>query len=486
MRRCYLTVVMACWALLWMGGMPPAVQPLSARLDSTNPARRHSPSAGGQGTLPEEALADPDEVQVPSAFLSTPPSHSGDVSLIVEKSSQTLILYQMSPHPRELFRVRCSTGKNFGPKTLSGDAKTPEGVYFFTREYEEKYLSPVYGARAFTTDYPNLLDRLARRTGSAIWLHGVDKPLAPFDSNGCVAVGNADLLAISPFITLNRTPIIIVETMGHHAIGTGMAAAEATKALVKAWHLALQEADRQAVAACYAGSPPAAPSWWAPWSRQQEAIQAQGAPLTLSAEDIAVYRHRNTLVAVCDQYLAAGDTAVRVGRKKFFLEYQEGRLVILGDTYQRAPAIYTGDSAANPLLAACRRIGESLSPPVEESTLAAADADAVPIDAWLDDWMLAWSSRDLDAYADFYADKFRSQGMDKNAWLQYKQRVNRRYRFIRLSWENVVLTPRNDRLVVSFTQEYESNLFRSVGIKELVLIRENDGWKIYRERWKRL
>ena len=495
MKKRNIALIMTCWTLLYFGSPADAAQPplyenLNRPASHDRYANFKAPNA--QKYRPTDAVVrdfDPNMGMAPSVFVSHEPGDAGANAVVVEKSSQTLILYDMFQTPKEIFRLRCSTGKNYGPKTLSGDAKTPEGVYFFTQEHDEKYLTPVYGVKAFPTDYPNLLDRLALRTGSAIWLHGTDKLLTPYDSNGCVAVENADLLALSPFITVNRTPIIIVEKLQYRPMNAGHEEATAVADLLKRWHTAIETAAYEDYIGCYGGAAPA-PPWWSPWEQSREALLSNHVPVMLEAKNIAVYRHRNTLVAVFDQYLQADDSAAWVGTKKFFLEPQDGRLVILGDTYQAPSDIGQDGPMENPLIAVSRSLEQALGIAREETepaeTTAGIGEAAIPIEQWLDEWLMAWSSKDLKTYGDFYADDFRSQGMNKNAWLNYKRNVNRKYRFIRLSKKDIVLAPLDNQLVVSFTQEFESNAFRSVGTKKLVLIRQNEAWKIYRETFEKM
>ncbi len=133
--------------------------------------------------------------------------------LVVEKDTQQFFLYSYDGTFKEMYQFDCSTGKKYGPKIRRGDAKTPEGIYFFVKQFEEKDLSPIYGTRAYPMDYPNFLDRVAERTGSAIWLHGINKTLKPMDSNGCVELENVNIDEIAKYITLNRTPIIVTDRL---------------------------------------------------------------------------------------------------------------------------------------------------------------------------------------------------------------------------------------------------------------------------------
>lgn len=344
--------MLAFWSLLFLSASAWAtLQPSSPQRREALPVTK-SPDRAQDGP---RAAAPPDGETPPAVFVSHEPGKDSAYAILVEKASQSLTLYEMQEPPRPVFRMRCSTGKNPGPKTVSGDAKTPEGVYFFHQEFDEKHLSPIYGVKAFPTDYPNLMDRLAQRTGSAIWLHGTDKPLKPYDSNGCVTVENADLLALSPFITLNRTPIIIVERIPHpHGHGGGKDAA-AVEALLESWRRAVESGSGADLTACYeAGA--WLPSWWEEWTGRQAILTASGAPLCLEMKAPAVFRTRNTLVAVCDPYLRAGGAPVRAGVRQFFMEYQDGRLVILADT---DPAV-SGERGEDPLLAASRSIRPGL------------------------------------------------------------------------------------------------------------------------------
>ena len=132
--------------------------------------------------------------------------------IVVSKKKQKLYFYEKKGGKFTLLKTfDCSTGKEEGRKQIEGDKKTPEGIYFFIKEYKERELSDIYGAKAYVMDYPNFFDKLDNRSGSAIWLHGIDKILKKRNSNGCVALKNRDLKFLSKKIHLFKTPIIIVE-----------------------------------------------------------------------------------------------------------------------------------------------------------------------------------------------------------------------------------------------------------------------------------
>jgi murein L,D-transpeptidase YafK len=142
--------------------------------------------------------------------------------VVVEKSTQNLFVYSnYNATPVATFEI--TTGKQNGQKYEEGDLKTPEGIYFFQHILSGDKLPKAddYGDRAFTLNYPNPIDRKERRNGSGIWLHGAfdeSKTTVPNNSRGCVVMKNGDLVEVSKYIFLNRTPICIYEKISYDSI----------------------------------------------------------------------------------------------------------------------------------------------------------------------------------------------------------------------------------------------------------------------------
>ena len=151
--------------------------------------------------------------RVPDVLVFLYPEKGNEYAIVVEKDNQRLFLYGLKSAYRKIYDMKCSTGEVHGTKTRAGDKKTPEGVYFFTKEHKKRDLSPIYGSKAFPIDYPNLLDRIAGHGGNAIWMHGTNKPIEARDSNGCIVLENDDIDKLAKYITLNRTPVIIVDKL---------------------------------------------------------------------------------------------------------------------------------------------------------------------------------------------------------------------------------------------------------------------------------
>lgn len=144
--------------------------------------------------------------------------------LVVEKSTHSLFLYKYAEDKPELVKkYTIMTGKFAGNKMTQGDKKTPEGIYFFqqfhsSQELLERYgdYGKIYGVGAFTTNYPNEMDKRAGKTGSGIWLHSAEndeRVSLGLDSRGCVVAENNDLKDISQYIDLSNTPVVITQDL---------------------------------------------------------------------------------------------------------------------------------------------------------------------------------------------------------------------------------------------------------------------------------
>ena len=182
--------------------------------------------------------------------------------LVAEKSTHSLHLFKNNDGNPELVRTyQIATGKKAGDKETEGDFKTPEGIYNFVDFLTNKQLlaqsgpqGAIYGAGAFVTDYPNVIDRNMKKSGSGIWLHStndetrIDKGL---DSRGCVVTANNELIDVSKYLELNKTPIVIVQDLLYLNEKTYKTQKEELKKLVDGWLEAWRKKDIESYASYY-------------------------------------------------------------------------------------------------------------------------------------------------------------------------------------------------------------------------------------------
>lgn len=108
----------------------------------------------------------------------------------------------------ERLNANSLVGSKGGNKQKEGDLATPIGVY--TLEQRLVGLNQYYGPLALTTSYPNLYDRLQKRTGYGIWIHGM--PLngnrEELNTRGCIAIENNLLKEVDQIVN-HRDSLLI-------------------------------------------------------------------------------------------------------------------------------------------------------------------------------------------------------------------------------------------------------------------------------------
>jgi murein L,D-transpeptidase YafK len=406
-------------------------------------------------------------VLVPDPLVSLGSENGADYAILVEKDTQLLMLYEYKDALSLIHEFNCSTGEVAGRKQKSGDRKTPEGIYFFTKAFEEKDLGPIYGTGAFVMDYPNFLDLKFNRGGHNIWLHGSDKPIKPMDSNGCVVLNNDDLEVLSQYIRLNRTPIIISQELVMVPAEMQLASKNSLVEFLDSWKTAFLEGDWAKFNTFYSELPGGLYTLQKVWDWVRTTWQDEGIPFDIRLQDLALLQGNPCVVALFDQVIHVNHQAKVVGTKKIFLEEDGETWKIVGEMYQPSDP---GDQSNEPLVAALSHLGR-------------LPTDHKAITDLIAEWVDAWSSKDIRRYAACYAPDFQAKGMDLEEWISYKKGLNRLYDSIQVEIEDLKIEPGPEQSIATFLQRYDSSGYKAVGVKRLRLKRIGEAWKIYRETW---
>ncbi len=171
---------------------------------------------------------------------------------IAEKSNHKLYLFKNNNGlPEYVKNFQMATGKSRGDKLITGDHKTPEGIYFLTEFLHRKNLiesygsvGDTYGVGAFVMNYPNPIDIINGKTGGGIWLHSTNDESRinkKMDSRGCLVVKNSDLIGASKYIQLNRTMIIVVQELNFFHETTWDTERNKLKTFLNSWLTSWQE-----------------------------------------------------------------------------------------------------------------------------------------------------------------------------------------------------------------------------------------------------
>ncbi|MCP3955316.1 MAG: L,D-transpeptidase family protein [Desulfobacterales bacterium] len=409
---------------------------------------------------------------IPDLFVSMREGDRPAYALIVEKSSQQITLFKYDGQYQVVDTMQCSTGKARGDKRVSGDKKTPVGAYFVTREFNDRELAPLYGTRAFPLDYPNFMDQRQGRNGYAIWMHGTNRTLIDRDSNGCIALMNQDIDKLSAYIALKDTPILITDKVNYKPSGQAASEDAAIRTFLSRWNNALAKRSYHAYLAFY--DPGYLPdiSWWMQWRKIRNPGPQTMGSIGTRLDFLGIYKHRELFVAIFDQQLSVDGVEAVAGRRKIFISFKSGDPLIVGDTFIASESVDQKAAAVYPLVLATRE-------------LRSRHTGDGAIGNLVDRWLAAWTGKDINAYGACYSDNFRSKQMDLQMWLAYKERLNKAYRYIHVSGENIKIRRDGGTATVTLLQTYESSAHKAQGMKTLILKMEDGKWKIFRETYRR-
>ncbi len=406
-----------------------------------------------------------DEDRITLSFYST------DVPvrfIVVEKSTQRLLIFEQKESLKLLKTFICATGENPGKKIISGDSRTPEGVYFITEIYEDKKIT-VFGSRAYHLDYPNVFDKHAGHRGDGIFIHGTNKPLIPFSSNGCITLANQDLDELATYLTINNIPIIILEILPESLIGTDPQMSKNDLTFSRTL-------DQLSLSSQYFS--PDNIETLSFITFQSQAIASIS--YRVYDENSAEYRYHKRV------YLAP--TVSNNWRTLYSVESQDIIPTLLAQHPVKNLII---EQPPPPEVVA---VPEAPAPPetVTESVVKTVadtptDAVTVPIDrdkellAFVSKWKAAWVNKDIDTYMQCYGPSFKNGRLNRDGWRKKKSYLNKKYSFIKVTIRDIAIKWTDAGANVSFYQIYQSDKYKSNGTKRLQLINRDNKWMIQKE-----
>ncbi len=105
---------------------------------------------------------------------------------------------------------------------------------------------------------------------------------------------------------------------------------------------------------------------------------------------------------------------------------------------------------------------------------------------WLSNWKDLWEKQDLENYIKVYSDQFSDPKFNKKTWLQHKQSLKEKYKFVKINISKANIFTLRDQYLFQFVQDYESDGHKDKGIKNLYVLNNNGQFKILREEWIQL
>lgn len=120
----------------------------------------------------------------------------------------------------------------------------------------------------------------------------------------------------------------------------------------------------------------------------------------------------------------------------------------------------------------------------EKAQLDKAKRDMERVLNRVENWRLAWSSRDVSTYLNFYKSGYHSDKFSSHsAWAENRKHSLRRPKYIKIDLSQTKIVPlANHTFQVSFIQKYRSNRFKDSVKKYLVWQEIGKSWKIIQEK----
>lgn len=283
-----------------------------------------------------------------------------NIALVADKSQRQLQVWQKKDG--QLVNIKSypiDLGKNEGDKVARNDHKTPEGIYYFEKMLEGAGLNfQEYGTRAFTMNYPNLFDRREKKTGDGIWLHAVpDKKGLQRGSRGCVVVSNESILDVSPFIVLNRTPIVVDRELNWVTQKDINQQKEAVTTWLKTWLKSWQTENLEEYMTFYDDTFYSRKMTKAEWKTYKNNLNSMYENIKIFISEPYIVRHdQEWQISFLQKY--ASTNYEDFGEKTLFLKGPPDNLKIIAEDFSAANGTQATAEFTNSHLSCC---GDSLS-----------------------------------------------------------------------------------------------------------------------------
>ncbi|MFH1489351.1 MAG: L,D-transpeptidase, partial [Pseudomonadota bacterium] len=294
-----------------------------------------------------------------------------------------------------------------------------------------------------------------------IWFHGLNKPLKPKDTNGCIALENRDINELADYITLHDTPVVIssrIEKVDNDKLKKEAAALEK---LIEEWRSAWENKEIGRYMSLYHKEFTAGSKDWKSWRDYKARLAKKYDRIRVEIDNLRILKNDGLVLAEFTQRYSTGGFKSE-GKKRIYLKQNSRQWKIIGETFS-----------------------EGQVQPVQQAVLKKPKISPEDeIRKFLDAWKEAWEKKDLKAYIACYDSEFQSRGMDLGAWESHRQRLNQKYRTLNLDIQGLKISEvSNGEAKVSFRQIYRADKYKDYGIKNILLIKRGNLWKIRTEDW---
>ncbi len=451
----------------------------------------------------------------------------------VDKNRQQLYVFERKSPLRIRREFVCTTGQMPGDKQVEGDLKTPEGVYFVERRLNSGLDFGMYGKEAYTLNYPNPVDKLRRKTGHGIWIHGRGQAVVPMETQGCVAMNNDDIAILGRRL-LPGLPVALASQVAHI-----VEPSPEDKKIIRQLETKVREWAKawtsRSVSMFDYYDPQsytlAQDEDFAQFKAQKERLFKQLPWIDTKVQDIQVLQGPGYWVTWFFQDYKAPNLSSKGVRRLYWQADKKGELRIVGMEWlpsldsvvtlarlDKLPGIPVTDASPAPpesgtttMVAEAPQKSVPAPTPVQETTPApekpaglqaakpgtpakkpesqAERAERLGTEGlkFVESWRQIWESGNIDQYAACYAkDAVQSGRRGREAIRAHKRKTwTEQGKPAKVSLTDVRVTVSKTELRADMHQVYrDKSGYSDKGVKTLVLKQEGQNWLIAREDWK--
>ena len=377
-----------------------------------------------------------------------------DNFLLVDKNKQKLFVIAEDStcnlHVIDTFRV--TTGRVTGDKEKEGDLKTPEGIYTVVRKIKDEKLPEKYGPLAFILDYPNYVDKIYKKNGSNIWIHGRNETIKDFQTEGCISLENGHVLDLAKYISLRKTNLVIVDSIGANGTDWDKFHSELNKFIIN-WKSNWSNGSLDQYFASYSPNFKENGHPLEVFKKRKTRIEKKYKWKKIEVDSLWFLISKREVVAHFRQtYVSPNFTSI--GEKELLMVRDTSGFKIIKEDF--------------------KRIGNRIEVNAEITTFLAG-------------WEKAWEAIDAENFLSFYSNAFIIDGKDIDWFASDKKTKFSEIKKIDLKITNINShSSKMDQWVVTFKQNYSADNYKDVGFKTMIVEKQKDGeFKILNEVWRR-
>lgn len=272
---------------------------------------------------PEPTAQIPPQDMIPDGLiLPGKGSAYSQYTFVADKFRRTLTIWKFDGNTVQfVVAYPIDMGKKEGDKFLSGDLKTPEGIYFFQERLSGSELNfQEYGQMALTMDYPNYFDKRERKTGHGIWLHAVpDTKTLYRGSRGCLVVRNEVIPKLNKFVTLKKTPILVFNKVNYISRQELQSSRQKITQLIENWRKSWTDQNIEAYIEFYGENFKSLGMNKRRWKRYKQSLNEKYNTISVAVNMPIIYKHNDELVVRFLQDYQS-DTLSDFGEKSLYLK----------------------------------------------------------------------------------------------------------------------------------------------------------------------